>query len=79
MKRFQVPDDIAVRVAADDMHATVAAIFRALGCPDEDARRSADALLYADVRGIDSHGVSNMMPVYVAMLESGFPSIPLSP
>ena len=37
-----------------------------------DARQDADALLYADVRGIDSHGVSNMMPIYVAMLESGF-------
>ncbi len=72
MKRFQVPDDIAVHVAPDDMLATVEAIFQALGCPEGDAQRSADALIYADVRGIDSHGVSNMMPIYVAMLKGGF-------
>ncbi len=71
MKRFQVPDEIAIRVAPGDMHATVEAIFRALGCPCVDARRSADALIYADVRGIDSHGVSNMMPIYVGMLKQG--------
>ena len=69
MKRFQVPDEIAIRVLPDDMHATVEAIFTALGCPPNDSRRCADALLYADIRGIDSHGVSNMMRVYVAMLE----------
>ncbi len=56
MKRFQVPDEIAVRVAPDDMHATVEAIFRALGCPRADARRSADALIYADVRGMTRTG-----------------------
>jgi len=72
MKRFQVPDEIAIRVPPDDMHATVAAIFRALRCSRDDARRCADALLYADVRGIDSHGVSNMMQIYVAMLKQGY-------
>jgi LDH2 family malate/lactate/ureidoglycolate dehydrogenase len=72
MKRFQVPDEIAIRVSPGDMHATVEAIFRALRCSRDDARRCADALLYADVRGIDSHGVSNMMRIYVAMLKQGY-------
>lgn len=72
MKRFQVPDEIAIRVLPDNMHATVEAIFTALDCPREDSRRCADALLYADIRGIDSHGVSNMMRIYVAMLQQGF-------
>ena len=69
--RFEVPEKLAVRVAADDMRATVAGIFCALGMPESDAERSADALLYADLRGIDSHGVSNMTPVYVEGLRSG--------
>jgi len=72
MDRFKVPEEIAVRVAPDDMRRTVEAIFQSLGTPPEDARRSADALIYADVRGIDSHGVSNMMPIYVEMLKQGF-------
>ena len=43
--RFRVPDEIAVRVDAADMHATVTGIFRTLGSPEEDARRCADGLL----------------------------------
>ncbi|MFP8881613.1 MAG: Ldh family oxidoreductase, partial [Myxococcota bacterium] len=72
MERFKVPEDIAVRIAPDDMRATVDAIFQILGMPPDDAERSTDALIYADIRGIDSHGVSNMMPFYVTMLQSGF-------
>lgn len=70
--RFQVPDDVAIRVAAEDMRATVEAIFGRLGAPTPDARLCADVLVYADVRGIDSHGVSNMTPVYVAGMQQGW-------
>lgn len=70
--RFDVPADIAVRVAAQDMQFTVEEIFKALGCPDADAKRSVDCLVYADLRGIDSHGVSNMTPVYVQGLREGW-------
>jgi len=69
LKRFQVPEDIAVRIDADDMRATVEAFFQTLGVPEIDAKRSADVLIYADLRGIDSHGVSNMMPAYVYWLQ----------
>jgi LDH2 family malate/lactate/ureidoglycolate dehydrogenase len=69
--RFTVPENIAIRVDADDMRRTVENIFMALGCPEDDARRCADVLIYADLRGIDSHGVSNMMPFYVAGLRDG--------
>ena len=70
--RFDVPEEIAVRVRADDMRATVEAIFRSLGSPEDDARRSADALIWADLHGVDSHGVSNMTPVYVAGMREGW-------
>ncbi len=72
MRRFQVPDEIAIRVPAGDMRAAVDAIFGALDCPRDDRARCADALLYADLRGIDSHGVSNMMRIYVEMLKQGY-------
>jgi len=70
--RFKVPEEIAVRVDAEDMRATVEAIFRRLGAPEEDARRSVDVLIYADLRGIDSHGVSNMTAFYVAGMKEGW-------
>lgn len=70
--RFTVPDDIAVRVPADAMRATVEALFGAVGMPQADAVQAADTLLYADLRGIDSHGVSNMFPIYMHWFREGF-------
>lgn len=71
LDRFKVPDDIAVRVAPDDAHLTVTSLFGALGMAPDDAARGADVLIYADRRGIDSHGVSNMTRSYVAGLQAG--------
>jgi L-2-hydroxycarboxylate dehydrogenase (NAD+) len=36
------------------------AIFKKIGCPDGDAVTAASALLSADIRGIDSHGVARL-------------------
>lgn len=71
LERFQVPEDIAVRVDEKDMRATVEALFQSLNMPEADAQRCTDVLVYADLRGIDSHGVSNMMPTYVHMIKHG--------
>ena len=71
LDRFRVPDDIAVRVPAATMRKAVEDIFASLGMSAEDAAKCADPLIYADVRGIDSHGVSNMMRPYVAGLKGG--------
>jgi len=71
LERFHVPSDIAVRVPPHLMQETVEEILGALGMPSEDARQSADVLMYADVRGIESHGVSNMFRVYVQSIREG--------
>ena len=71
LDRFKVPADIAVRVAPDTMREAVEAIFVRLGMSQDDAAKCADVLIYADVRGIESHGVSNMMRPYVAGLKGG--------
>ncbi|MCY3920648.1 MAG: malate dehydrogenase, partial [Chloroflexi bacterium] len=60
LKQFRVPDEIAVRVESAVMRRTVGDIFGKFGMPEDDVRRAVDCLLYADDRGIDSHGVSNM-------------------
>ncbi len=69
--RLRVPESIAVRVPQDAMRATVVNVFRALGLPADDAALAADVLVWADIRGVDSHGVSNMMPFYVNGLRQG--------
>ena len=71
LERFHVPADIAVRVNQEDMRATVEAIFERMGMSRADAVQSADVLVYADLRGIESHGVSNMMRAYVKMFGEG--------
>jgi LDH2 family malate/lactate/ureidoglycolate dehydrogenase len=71
LERFHVPDNIAVRVKQEDMRATVEEIFQAMGMPEADAQQAADVLMYADIRGIESHGVSNMMRSYVANFKEG--------
>ena len=70
-ERFTVPDAIAVRVDQADMRFTVEQIFGAVGLSAADAAQAADTLLYADIRGIDSHGVSNMFPAYMAWFADG--------
>jgi LDH2 family malate/lactate/ureidoglycolate dehydrogenase len=70
-ERFRVPEDIAVRVQVDTIRPVVEGIFRAHGMPEADAKQSADTLLYADLHGIDSHGISNMMPHYERWIEGG--------
>lgn len=70
--RFTVPDEVAIRVPEADMRLTVEQIFGAVGLSPDDATQAADTLLYADLRGIDSHGVSNMFPVYLHWFDQGF-------
>ena len=71
LERIQVPEEIAVRVRQEDMRSSVVEIFRKMGMPDADARQAADVLMYADIRGIESHGVSNMMRTYLNMFREG--------
>lgn len=72
LERFTVPEDIAVRVPDATMREVVENIFTALGMTASYAAKCADVLIYADVRGIDSHGVSNMTRAYVAGLKGGY-------
>ncbi len=57
-----------VRVKADDLRALVTGIFAARGTTD--AAAVADALVWANLRGIDSHGVSRV-PRYLELFDTG--------
>ncbi len=71
LKHFQLPEKDAIRVRHDVLRTTVEEIFRKVGLSDEDAVLGADVLLYADLRGVDTHGVSNMLRYYVAAYNDG--------
>ena len=58
------------RVRAADLESFVAAVFAAAGTPAADAGTIAEVLVWANLRGIDSHGVLRV-PGYVGRIESG--------
>ncbi len=65
LERFHVPHDVEVRVKEKDLKGTVTAIFSKMGLSKVDASTAAEGLVYADMRGIETHGVSNMLRRYV--------------
>ena len=66
LPQFRVPQDEAVLVSGDDLKTTVAAVLQKMGVPKEDAELGADVMVLADLRGVESHGVSNLMQSYVS-------------
>lgn len=58
------------RVRAEALRSFVAEIFAAAGTPAADAATIAEVLVWANLRGIDTHGVLRV-PGYVGRIESG--------
>jgi len=49
-------------------------VFRGIGVPEEDARICADVLITADKKGIDSHGIGRLKPIYYDRIKAGIQS-----
>jgi ureidoglycolate dehydrogenase (NAD+) len=58
------------RIPADALRRLTADLFIARGMREEDAQTVAQALVWADVRGIDTHGVSRL-PQYFGFMDRG--------
>ena len=72
LEEMQIKPEDAVRVSADLLRRLVSGIFQRLNVPSEDADIAADVLVTADLRGVDTHGVSNYIEMhYVPGLTSG--------
>jgi L-2-hydroxycarboxylate dehydrogenase (NAD+) len=71
LERFHVPADEEIRVSDDALRRTVADIFQAVGVPASAAVEGADVLVTTDLRGVETHGVSNMLRIYVNWFRSG--------
>ncbi|WP_258103821.1 Ldh family oxidoreductase [Marinoscillum sp. MHG1-6] len=55
-------------ISYDDLFQFAKAILKANGCSDSQARKSAEVLLSADLRGVDSHGVARLSG-YVRLMD----------
>jgi len=51
-------------VSIDLVQSFVTDVFKGVGVPDADAKVCTDVLLAADKRGIDSHGIGRLKPIY---------------
>jgi LDH2 family malate/lactate/ureidoglycolate dehydrogenase len=71
LERFKVPAQDQVLVSEDALRRTVAQIFEKLGVSAEDSAQAADVLTMTDLRGVETHGVSNMLRAYVRDYKAG--------
>ena len=65
VESFKVQEQDAVRVGPEPLRRTTAALLETAGVPAGDAALAADVLVAADLRGVESHGVSNMLRIYL--------------
>ena len=71
LEHFKLSDDEAIRVSIDSLRSVTEEIFIKCGVSEKDAKLGADVLMFADSRGIDTHGVSNLLRGYVSNYNSG--------
>jgi len=62
---------IKTRVSSDSLRSVVKSIFQGVGVSSKDAEIGADVLVKADLMGVESHGVSNMLERYVERYRAG--------
>jgi L-2-hydroxycarboxylate dehydrogenase (NAD+) len=58
-------------VSFDLLERFMVEVFKGVGVPEDDARICADVLISADKRGIDSHGVGRLKPIYYDRIVKG--------
>jgi LDH2 family malate/lactate/ureidoglycolate dehydrogenase len=60
-----------VWVDFDSLENFMVDVFKGIGVPEEDARICADVLIASDKRGIDSHGIGRLKPIYYDRIKAG--------
>ena len=71
LERFKVPKKDEVRIPEGSLRETVTAVFEKMGLSHEDAAEGAHVLVMTDLRGVETHGVSNMLRTYVNQYGDG--------
>ena len=77
LKLLNIPEQDAVRVEPETLYQQVVAILRAVNVPDDHAQITAEILTSASLRGVDTHGVGNVVG-YVQAIKEGRYTIPQS-
>tara|TARA_B100000470_G_scaffold218134_1_gene203226 strand:- start:2012 stop:3085 length:1074 start_codon:yes stop_codon:yes gene_type:complete len=73
--RVKLDESNSIRVPAEDLRRQLSLIFQAVKTPENHADIAAKVLVSASVRGVDTHGVSQVIG-YSEAIESGFYTVP---
>jgi len=68
---FKVPEKDIVIVNESDLRKTTEDMFKFCGVDPKEAGIAADVLIHADLRAIETHGVSNLMRMYIQGFKDG--------
>ena len=71
LERFHIPEEDEIRVNPEKLREVSEQIFMKCGMNFANSKIATDVLLQADIRGVDTHGVSNMLRNYVMYLTEG--------
>ena len=71
LERFHIPEEDEIRVNPEKLREVSEQIFKKCGMNFANSKIATDVLLQADIRGVDTHGVSNMLRNYVMYLTEG--------
>ena len=71
LERFHVPHDEEIRIQYSELERLSSSILIKSGLTEHHADIATDVLLKADIRGVDTHGVSNMLRNYVQYFNEG--------
>ncbi|MDA1280507.1 MAG: Ldh family oxidoreductase [Chloroflexi bacterium] len=61
LENLKLDDSNSIRLPAADLHRQVSAILQGVGTPPEHAETTAKILVSASLRGVDTHGVGNVV------------------
>ena len=68
---YKLEESLAIRVSANSLKCVITELFQKMGVPKDDAIVASEVIVMADLRGVDSHGVSNMLRVYLDRYNDG--------
>jgi LDH2 family malate/lactate/ureidoglycolate dehydrogenase len=60
-----------IRVNPDKLKSLAARELQAVGVPEEGAKITAEVLVTADLRGVETHGIISLVPFYITWIKEG--------
>ena len=65
LENFVSNENNSEKINSENLRKNVEEIFQIMGENRTDSEIAADALILADLRGVESHGISNMLRIYI--------------